>query len=354
MTLSSIDSVITKTSTMDTGPSLEEPERVKRKELTNNERLTIVGMLLGMQKSGHLSRGSIAKMARLYDVRRATVSQLWNRAKLSRLHGKPVEAEILSKKSERGRQLKWDPEAVAEATKALPCKSRQSYRALSAKLDIPLSSLHRLRQTALVRHVSAIKPMLTDEHKVMRVEYALSMRDSKNNNKTYQNLYDMVHVDEKWFWMTREREVYILAHDEEPPERTTQHKGYISKVMFLCAQARPRMIQGELWDGKIGIWPIGHMEPAKRASKNCAAGTPIWVNDSVTREMYHQYLLDKVVPAILARFPKAYLDRHGVRIQQDGAKSHIQDDDEEFHEVLDAVAPKNKSQFSLNRHSCPT
>jgi hypothetical protein len=155
-------------------------------------------------------------------------------------------------------------------------------------------------------------------------------------------MYDMVHIDEKWFFMTSDGECYLLARDEEPPERTTAHKGYIGKVMFLCATARPRIIHGKMWDGKIGIWPIGHVGEAKRTSKNRKKGDPVWENESVTREKYREMVIDKVLPAILAKFPTAYLERKGVRIQQDGAKSHIEPDDEEWLEALEELAPGNK------------
>ena len=38
--------------------------------------------------------------------------------------------------------------------------------------------------------------------------------------------------------------------------------------MFLCAQARPRWDNNanQMWDGKIGIWPIGEYVPAARTS----------------------------------------------------------------------------------------
>jgi hypothetical protein len=45
--------------------------------------------------------------------------------------------------------------------------------------------------------------------------------------------------------------------------------------MFLCVIARPRMDSGEncTFDGKIGCFPFVTYGPAKRTSKNRAAGT---------------------------------------------------------------------------------
>ena len=93
---------------------------------------------------------------------------------------------------------------------------------------------------------------------------------------------DTIHIDEKWFYMTKINNRYILVVGEEPPKRTVANKHSIRNVMFLCAQARPReLADGSHWDGKIGIWPIGDWEPAKKSSKNRPAGTLEWKNHSV-------------------------------------------------------------------------
>ena len=92
------------------------------------------------------------------------------------------------------------------------------------------------------------------------------------------------------------------------------------------------MVNGVCWDGKTGIWPAGHHEPAKRNSKNRLAGTPEWKNDNINRDKCSELMSDLIMPATMAKFPTACLDRRGkgMRIQQDGARSHILEDDEEF------------------------
>jgi hypothetical protein len=59
-----------------------------------------------------------------------------------------------------------------------------------------------------------------------------------------------IHVDEKWFYQTSITRKIIMAKDEAESERKVQSKRFITKVMFLCAVARPR----PGFDGKIGIW----------------------------------------------------------------------------------------------------
>ena len=60
-------------------------------------------------------------------------------------------------------------------------------------------------------HCNSLKPILTEENKCARFEMALSFRDPANLGK-YQDMRDRIHVDEKWFFLTREKERYLLHH----------------------------------------------------------------------------------------------------------------------------------------------
>ena len=88
------------------------------------------------------------------------------------------------------------------------------------------------------------------------------------------------------------------------------------------------------WDGKLGIWPIGEWEPGKRGSKNRPKGTLVWKNKVVTKEVYHELLISKLLPAIVEKWPQTDQLLRKIWIQQDGAKSHISADDNEFKEAL--------------------
>ena len=54
----------------------------------------------------------------------------------------------------------------------------------------------------------------------------------------------------------------------------------------------------------------------------------------VTKEVYHELLISKLLPAIVEKWP--WMDQllRKILIQQDGAKSHTSADDDEFKEVL--------------------
>ena len=93
---------------------------------------------------------------------------------------------------------------------------------------------------------------------MLRMELALSFID-KNNTSKFENMEDLIHFDKKWFYLTKDGQHFIIAVDEAEPYWHVQHKSFLTKIMFLCAVARPRYDANKnAWfDGKIGIWPIG-------------------------------------------------------------------------------------------------
>jgi hypothetical protein len=205
---------------------------------------------------------------------------------------------------------------------------------------------------------SALKPFLTEENKVSRVAYAMEEIDGATLGgagvATFKDMFDRVDVDEKWFYQTTDGKNYILTsaelqeqeEDEGEPHRTISHKNHITKVMFLCAQARPRWDPHTqtIWDGKIGIWPIGDWAPAQRTSINRPAGTPVWRDENITKEKYRELLLEKVFPAIMIKWPRGEWGRANVviRVQQDGAPSHIDPDDPALLLGLQQLGIENK------------
>jgi hypothetical protein len=77
---------------------------------------------------------------------------------------------------------------------------------------------------------------------------------------TFNSMQNIVHMDEKWFNMTKKRKHYYLLPKEKDPERTVQNKNknLIGKLMFLTAMARQR----------IGVWPFVTVTAAAKNCKN--------------------------------------------------------------------------------------
>jgi hypothetical protein len=175
---------------------------------------------------------------------------------------------------------------------------------LAKNVAVPLPTLHRLfKKGVLRRHTSALKPFLTEENMVSRAAYCLDKIDgvtvTGGEEVQYKNMFNRVDIDKKWFYQTSDGKNYILTaaefeeeagvedDDKATPHRTIRHKCHIPKVMFLCAQARPRWDPhcNAMWDGNLGLWPIGHWAPAQRTSINRPAGTMVWHNKMVMKEV---------------------------------------------------------------------
>ena len=140
-----------------------------------------------------------------------------------------------------------------------------------------------------------------------RIYYVLSKINRATINSrhgmTYHDDMDEINIDEKWFQVYKDGQTFYLAPGEAPPERRCKHKSYQDKVMFLSAVARPRLIDGVMWDGKLGIFPVGEYEPAKKNSSRRPAGTMEWKNKTMDAARYRMMMLDDVIPAILDKWP---------------------------------------------------
>ncbi|CAN0503247.1 unnamed protein product [Discosporangium mesarthrocarpum] len=128
------------------------------------------------------------------------------------------------------------------------------------------------------------------------------------------DMYDWVHVDERWFYVMKDgRRMYLHPEEDSPKPPRAQNKRFITKVMFLAAVARPRMISDGVWfDRKIGIWPSDTLA-AMRSSKNRKKGTMMRKPATINAERYKELMIDKVIPAIKARMPGLPTRSHDLR-----------------------------------------
>ena len=324
---------------MDIGDTSDEeasPERPKKRELSKSTRIQMVTMLQTLETEDGMRSGSFAMVAECFGVARSTVYRLWNRVVRMRAHGHIISPEFQSHKKNCGRPPMYPSEFIREGIKNIPLRKRRTQRKLAASLGVSKTTVQRWIVDSTIRvHCNSLKPVLTEENKVARLIMALESRDPNDPSK-FRNMMDRVHVDEKWFFLSRQRERYLLLPEEKNPKRCVKSKSHITKVMFLCAVARPRFntSANSWWDGKLGIWPIGGWEPAQRASKNRPRGTLVWKNKPVTKGVYRELLISKLLPAIIEKWPRTDRLSRKIWIQQDGAKSHINTDDQEFREAI--------------------
>ena len=226
--------------------------------------------LLSRLENGVLLWGSFTIVADQIGVACSTISRLWRQVHRAREQSLIFTPEIALRNNSRANALKYSHAEFCQGLKEIPQRHRKTYHSTAKAMGVSLNTVQRmLLQKDVCRvHTSSLKPTLTEENKMSRMELALSFID-KNNTSKFENMEDLIHIDEKWFYLTKDGQRFIIAADKEEPYRHVQHKSFLTKIMFLCAVARPRYDTNKnAWfDGKIGIWPIGKWEPAKRSSK---------------------------------------------------------------------------------------
>ena len=323
------------------------------KEMSLQQWKRALGLLLSWLKDGVLPWGSLTIVADEIGVACSTISRLWQQACRARKQSLIITPEIASRNNSCTNCLKYSHAEFRQGLKEIPQRHHKTYHSTAKAMGVTLSTVQRmlLHQDVCCIHTSSLKPMLTEENKMSRMELALSFID-KNNTSKFKNMEDLIHIDEKWFYLMKDGQRFIIAADEAEPYRHVQHKLFLMKTMFLCAVARPRYNTNKnAWfDGKIVIWPIGKWEPAKRSSKKRTKGMPVWKNECITQDVYREYLIQKFLLAVKERWP---MHNGRIRLQQDGAKSHILEDNVEFKEAVDEIG-LNLTVFTQSPNSPDT
>ncbi|ETV66062.1 hypothetical protein H257_17391 [Aphanomyces astaci] len=281
-----------------------------------------------MRSNGRVKPGALQGLCEEFSVTRQAMSKIWKRGTdTTASHGYPVLDSTIKKKS--GRPVTLDCASLEARVKAQTAFSRSTFRALAAVTGVSKTTLWRLvKSKAMKRCTSRLKPMLTQKHKHVRLVYSKTfLRRHPNGTLYWHDMLDYVHKDEKWFYMTKVNRQYYLWSDEDVPARKCQSKNHIIKVMFLTAVARPRYDSTKRthWDGKIGTWAFTSTRQALRNSRNCKRGDDVVEPTTVSREVYRDYLVNKVIPAIRSLWPR---QRSSVIwVQQDNARPHVSVDD---------------------------
>ncbi|CAN6328745.1 unnamed protein product [Urochloa humidicola] len=140
---------------------------------------------------------------------------------------------------------------------------------------------------------------------------------SVHHDHVFDGLFDHVFVDKRWFCITG------------------KNRNCSPKVLILTAIAQPRFDSDGncTFDGKIGCFPFVTYEVAKRSSVNRPAGKiemkPI---DPVKDEAIRDFMIQKVLPAIRAKWPAEDANKP-IFIQQDNARPHLSPNDKFFCEA---------------------
>ncbi|RAL48395.1 hypothetical protein DM860_005819 [Cuscuta australis] len=129
-----------------------------------------------------------------------------------------------------------------EQIETIPFHRRTNIRSLSAAIQVPKSTLHRcIQKGQLQSHTNAIKPFLTEENNLKRLAFMLNqfVPESLPHSPIFKDFSCTIHVDEKWFEMSKQSLRVYKTEREREPHRTSKSKAHIPKLMHLCAVGRP-------------------------------------------------------------------------------------------------------------------
>ena len=234
--------------------------------------------------------GTVSEAATTFNVSLRSVSRIWQIARVQHAASQPI--KISANYHNCGRKRIQINQAQVEA---LGMGERSCIRDLARNLGISKSACQRAIKRGEIRaHTNPLHPGLTEQHKHTRLEWIIKhlQGDTLEQKSTYLPMYDYVHLDEKWFYLSKKSHRVYLGQSEQGKYRATSSSKFIPKVMFTACVARPRFdSEGQCtFEGKIGVFPFTYTEPAKRASKNRPKGTIVTklverVNQKVCRSI---------------------------------------------------------------------
>jgi hypothetical protein len=197
--------------------------------------------LLGRSLHALLPSGAILDVALLFAISSKTVNRIWKQGRLSLANGLDVPNVSSRKTGNVGRKRKViTPDAITD----IPLMARSNIRSLANVLHVGVAIVHnRIKAGEIRSHSSTIKPFLTPTNKLEHIQFCLAQLNLcqlDNHDPTFLDMFDRIHVDEKWFYVTKTASKFYLAAGEAELHRTCKSKSFITKVMFLVVVDRPR------------------------------------------------------------------------------------------------------------------
>ena len=160
--------------------------------------------------------GLITIVAKRFDLAHSTEYQLWEQAVWTHAMGDIVSLEINSWNNCR-RHTIYPTEFIQEGVKDVPLWKRYTQRKLVMLMGVSKTTVHHWIVGLTIHvHCNSLKPVLTEENNVARLLMALHFRDPVDPTK-YYDMLDWIHLDEKWFFLTWEKEKFLLLPEEKNP-----------------------------------------------------------------------------------------------------------------------------------------
>ncbi|XP_057808844.1 uncharacterized protein LOC131023317 [Salvia miltiorrhiza] len=264
-----------------------------RKDLTTTLRNQVVQFILQGNINGKEQYGILEEARQKFCTSRSTIARLWRSAKKQHEEGEVINSVSRKITTKRRTQVHLDLSILSN----LEYTKRGTITRLVVGLEISRSTIGRWVKSGKIRaHTSSLKPDLTATKKLLRLRFSLESLELDLKKIKFRDMHNTVHIDEKWFYITRGSHRYYLALGKPEPHRTCKNKKFITKIMFMCAVTRPLIADDGtiLFDGKIGIFPSTIQVPAKRNSRNRLADTlETKAIESITKEVIKHCLINK-------------------------------------------------------------
>ncbi|XP_074298699.1 uncharacterized protein LOC141629624 [Silene latifolia] len=207
---------------------------MKKRNLTDDERHRVVCLLFESCKNGKPAHGKMNEVASMFNVTRKSIFSIWTAAKQQRVHEVPI--NVRSKiKGKKGKERIPCP---LEAIMALDVSKRTTLKRLGKAIGHASSTYHRWVKQGLIKsHTRSIHPALSEDHKHIRLHFVMGklVFDRLLRCVMFKDMGTIIHIDEKWFYMTNPKCRYYIGSNEALPYRSCKSKRYITKIMFLAA-----------------------------------------------------------------------------------------------------------------------
>ena len=106
-------------------------------------------------------------------------------------------------------------------------------RSTAHQSGTPKTTLHPQLGEKVINRVNVyVNSILTQKNKLDLTEWMLSHIQPDG---LFDDMYQHIHIDKKWFFLMKQKQKYYLLPDEKPPVPTAKSKLLIQKVTFLCA-----------------------------------------------------------------------------------------------------------------------
>jgi hypothetical protein len=190
--------------------------------MSDELRKQVYQALLARSKNGKLGKKDTSIVADHFGLHIQAVQRLWKRGKTQLANFIPVDVSS-RKKGKCGRKA---VPVNLEALRNVPLKDRMTLEDVCNKLNMHKSKIQKLLKAGLIRrHSSSIKPYLTDANKKDRLKWCIDMIDKDIlDDPRFKDLFDIVFIDEKWFYISAKSEKFYLLPEEDDPHRTCKNR----------------------------------------------------------------------------------------------------------------------------------